>query len=85
MSWLRRAADSGFPCYPWFASDPLLTPLRDDPAYQSLLKKMRRDTALWEQQYSPLYSDVRHASDDADVPMHEGAPRHVLLGAGPVR
>ncbi|HKH71131.1 MAG TPA: winged helix-turn-helix domain-containing protein, partial [Vicinamibacterales bacterium] len=28
LRWLQRAADTGFPCYPWFERDPLLDPLR---------------------------------------------------------
>ena len=26
LRWLRKAADTGFPCYPWYARDPLLAP-----------------------------------------------------------
>jgi TolB-like protein len=32
--WLEEAARTGLPCYPWFARDPLLDPLRRDPDFQ---------------------------------------------------
>jgi serine/threonine-protein kinase len=39
--WLTRAAAEGFPCYPWYAIDPLMQPLRSDPAFQELMKQLR--------------------------------------------
>ena len=45
VEWLEKAADHGFPCYPLFVADPNLSSLRSDPAYQSLLRKMK---AQWE-------------------------------------
>jgi TolB-like protein/Tfp pilus assembly protein PilF len=39
--WLTQAADSGFPCYPWFARDPLLDPVRRQPAFVELLARLR--------------------------------------------
>ena len=41
MKWLTQAADTGFPCYPWFARDPLLDPLRRRPAFEDLLAQLR--------------------------------------------
>jgi eukaryotic-like serine/threonine-protein kinase len=41
VRWLRSAADDGFACYPWFASDPLLEPIRRDPGYQHLMTDLR--------------------------------------------
>jgi Flp pilus assembly protein TadD len=38
--WLTRAAAEGFPCYPWYASDPLMQPLRSDPAFQQFMKQL---------------------------------------------
>jgi DNA-binding winged helix-turn-helix (wHTH) protein/TolB-like protein len=37
VRWLRQAADSGFPCYPWFARDSLLNPVRGEPAFRELM------------------------------------------------
>ncbi len=33
VRWLRRTAEEGFPCYPLFAKDPALDPLRNDPSF----------------------------------------------------
>ena len=49
VRWMERAAASGFACYPWFARDPLLDPIRADPAVAGMLDRLRvqhqRDTA----------------------------------------
>jgi DNA-binding winged helix-turn-helix (wHTH) protein/tetratricopeptide (TPR) repeat protein len=39
--WLRTAADTGFPCLPWFERDPLLQPLRRLPQFSTLLEYVR--------------------------------------------
>ena len=39
--WLRTAADTGFPCLPWFERDPLLEPLRRLPEFATLLEYVR--------------------------------------------
>ena len=48
IHWLRIAADTGFPCVPWFERDPWLEPLRRHPAYAELLAyvRTRRDASL---------------------------------------
>lgn len=48
MDWLRIAADTGFPCLPFFERDPLLEPLRSRSEYQDLLThvRARRDASL---------------------------------------
>jgi eukaryotic-like serine/threonine-protein kinase len=38
--WLTRAAAEGFPCYPWFTNDPLMQPLKSDPAFQEFMKQL---------------------------------------------
>jgi DNA-binding winged helix-turn-helix (wHTH) protein/TolB-like protein/tetratricopeptide (TPR) repeat protein len=42
VKWLRVASDTGFPCYPWFANDPLLSPLRETPAFREFMVDLRR-------------------------------------------
>jgi len=46
--WLRIAADTGFPCVPWFERDPLLEPLRRRPEFSDLLAylRTRRESSL---------------------------------------
>jgi DNA-binding winged helix-turn-helix (wHTH) protein/tetratricopeptide (TPR) repeat protein len=48
IGWLRIAADTGFPCLPFFERDPLLEPLRRRPEYADLVAYVRdrRDAAL---------------------------------------
>ena len=43
LRWLRKAADTGFTCYPWFSRDPLLQPLRGNPEFSRLLASLRGD------------------------------------------
>ena len=45
LTWLERAADTGFPCYPWFEKDPMLDPIRSDPGFIRLLERLRIATA----------------------------------------
>ena len=44
LAWLRRAAESGFPCYPWYARDPLLGALRGNPEFTAFLAALRRQS-----------------------------------------
>ena len=48
VEWLRRAADSGFPCVVWYERDPWLDPLRKVPAFRDLSADLaaRRDAAM---------------------------------------
>jgi non-specific serine/threonine protein kinase len=38
---LADAARTGLPCYPWYARDPLLDPLRTDPEFQRFLNGLQ--------------------------------------------
>ncbi|MCA1562943.1 MAG: protein kinase [Acidobacteria bacterium] len=40
---LRDAARTGLPCYPWYARDPLLDPLRADPEFQRFVAELREN------------------------------------------
>lgn len=46
--WLRTAADTGFPCLPFYERDPLLEPLRNSPQFSELLRyvRARRELSL---------------------------------------
>jgi DNA-binding winged helix-turn-helix (wHTH) protein/TolB-like protein len=48
VEWLRKAADSGFPCVVWYERDPWLDPLRKDRAFHDLSADLaaRRDAAM---------------------------------------
>jgi len=53
VTWLRTAADGGFPCYPWFATDPLLEPIRRDPGYQQFITELRARFETTRARYAP--------------------------------
>ena len=41
LEWLRRTAADGMPCHPLFAKDPMLDPLRRDPAFITFLDQLK--------------------------------------------
>ena len=43
VKWLRTAAETGFPCYPWIDRDALLDPIRSDAAFQTFMTGLRAD------------------------------------------
>jgi DNA-binding winged helix-turn-helix (wHTH) protein/TolB-like protein/Flp pilus assembly protein TadD len=44
--WIRQAADSGLLCSAWYLNDPLLAPLRMDPAFAGFISSVRARAAL---------------------------------------
>jgi len=54
VRWLRRAAETGFPCYEWFSRDPLLAPVRAHPLFVQLLDGLRPMAVLRRNQYLNL-------------------------------
>jgi DNA-binding winged helix-turn-helix (wHTH) protein/TolB-like protein len=46
LKWLQRAADTGFPCKPWFERDTLLQPLRGNPRFVALAEGLKSDRSL---------------------------------------
>ncbi|MFN2445553.1 MAG: protein kinase [Vicinamibacterales bacterium] len=51
VKWLQRAVDTGFPCYPWVARDPLLDPIRSQPQFSAFVQQLKvshdRDTSRY--------------------------------------
>ena len=45
VQWLREAAETGFPCYPLFARDANLDPIRQDQRFQAFLEEMQKQSA----------------------------------------
>ena len=43
--WLRETFENGFPCYPAFAADPFLDPVRDSPVMKTVLDNLK---VTWE-------------------------------------
>ncbi len=41
VSWLERAAGTGWPCFPWVLRDPMLDPVRRSPEFAGLLARLR--------------------------------------------
>jgi len=42
VEWLQKASDHGLPCYPLFNKDPNLKGIRTNPAFISLMEKMKK-------------------------------------------
>lgn len=53
LRWLRQAVDTGFPCYPWYARDPLLQPLRGDPKFRQLMEDLQKSYEAAKAHYAP--------------------------------
>ena len=45
VSWLKKTAEHGLPCYPLFKNDPNLKSLRNDPEFISFMEKLKKQ---WE-------------------------------------
>ena len=52
VRWLSKSRQDGFPCYPWFALDPLLSKLKERRAFQVFLDDFRESWETTKQQYS---------------------------------
>ena len=41
LKWLRKTTNEGWPCYPLFARDSFLDPIRKDPAFIQFMAEMK--------------------------------------------
>ena len=46
LRWIRQAADTGLLCSAWYLNDPLLAPLRKDPAFAAFIGGVEARAAL---------------------------------------
>ncbi len=53
LLWLRNAADTGFPCYPWYARDPLLQPLGGDLEFQRFMAGLQKSWESAKPRFTP--------------------------------
>ena len=53
LTWLDQSRQTGFPCYPWFAQDPLLAKLKGRPAFDAFLDDLKQSWQTTKEQYSP--------------------------------
>ncbi|MFO0722403.1 MAG: protein kinase [Myxococcota bacterium] len=52
LAFLRRAADEGFPCFPWFETDPFLHNLRRSEVGASFMRELGRRNAFFRREFS---------------------------------
>ena len=52
LRWLNESVRIGFPCYPWFARDPLLQPLRGNAQFETLMTRLREQHDAWSNTYA---------------------------------
>lgn len=51
LKWLADAWNTGFQCYPWFARDPLLAPLRQSPGSRGVFDEFKQPWETKKAQY----------------------------------
>jgi serine/threonine-protein kinase len=51
VEWLRITVDEGFPCYPLFARDSFLDPIRKDPAFLQFMAEMKTRWEGYQRQF----------------------------------
>ena len=61
LEWARYTAENGFPCYPLFARETALDPVRDDPSFAGFMTEMKRDWDGYRTMPFPAKSDAKSA------------------------
>jgi hypothetical protein len=51
VKWLRITVNEGFPCYPLFARDSFLDPIRKDPAFLQFMAEMKTRWEGYQRQF----------------------------------
>jgi hypothetical protein len=51
VKWLRVTVQEGFPCYPLFARDSMLDPIRKDPAFLQFMAEMKTRWEGYQRQF----------------------------------
>ena len=51
VEWLREAANAGLPSYTLFTCDPLLAPIRKDPAFVQFLNELEPRYRAWQREF----------------------------------
>jgi TolB-like protein/tRNA A-37 threonylcarbamoyl transferase component Bud32 len=57
LRWLNEAARTGFPCYPWYAGNALLDPIRGNADFQKLLADLRSAWSTMSAKYGSKMAD----------------------------
>lgn len=63
LRWLTDAAHNGFPCYGFFAVDPLLASVKNDPRFRALMKELEAEC----DGYRELWHKLRVQQSDPSV------------------
>jgi tetratricopeptide (TPR) repeat protein len=50
VQWLRETADTGWPCFPYFAGDPNLDNIRSDPGLSALMRQLESQWKRYQDQ-----------------------------------
>ncbi len=74
-TWLGRAVDTGFPCYPWFERDPLLQPIRKDSGSAGFLKGLKETWEGARSKYTNDHTSIRIPSFPARLTLAAALPR----------
>ena len=53
VRWLKKSAETGFPCYTWFDRDPLLDPVRQLASFRRLMDEQREEWQIRKSRYMP--------------------------------